>query len=104
MGTRRYILGWTEEGRIAPQDVRRALRKAGALPTGPQWRQFVARFLIWLGTALVAAGVVLLLVYNWQILGRFARLAVAALAGSLFYGAVALIENRVTFWHPSQRR
>jgi NitT/TauT family transport system permease protein len=34
----------------------------------------------------------------------WAEIAVAALAGSLFYGAVALIERRVTFWHPSQRR
>jgi NitT/TauT family transport system permease protein len=34
----------------------------------------------------------------------WAEIAVAALAGSLFYGAVALIESRVTFWHPSQRR
>ena len=28
----------------------------------------------------------------------------AALAGSAFYGVVALIERRLTFWHPSQRR
>ena len=34
----------------------------------------------------------------------WAEIAVAALAGSAFYGAVALIEKRVTFWHPSQRR
>jgi NitT/TauT family transport system permease protein len=33
----------------------------------------------------------------------WAEIAVAALAGSLFYGAIALIERRVTFWHPSQR-
>ncbi|MEM9583713.1 MAG: ABC transporter permease [Pseudomonadota bacterium] len=33
----------------------------------------------------------------------WAEIAVAALAGSLFYGAVALIEKWVTFWHPSQR-
>nr|WP_151719340.1 ABC transporter permease [Gemmobacter serpentinus] len=33
----------------------------------------------------------------------WAEIAVAALAGSAFYGAVALIEKRVTFWHPSQR-
>ena len=32
-----------------------------------------------------------------------ADVTVAALAGSLFYGAVALIERQVTFWHPSQR-
>jgi NitT/TauT family transport system permease protein len=33
----------------------------------------------------------------------WAEIAVAALVGSLFYGAVALIERAVTFWHPSQR-
>ena len=34
----------------------------------------------------------------------WAEIAGAALAGSAFYGLVALIEKRVTFWHPSQRR
>ncbi len=33
----------------------------------------------------------------------WAEIAIAALAGSLFYGLVALIERRVTFWHPSIR-
>ncbi len=33
----------------------------------------------------------------------WAEIAVAALAGSAFYGLVALVEARVTFWHPSQR-
>ena len=31
------------------------------------------------------------------------EIAVAALAGTAFYGAVARIERRVNFWHPSQR-
>ena len=34
----------------------------------------------------------------------WAEIAVAALVGSAFYGAVALVERAVTFWHPSQRR
>lgn len=34
----------------------------------------------------------------------WAEIAVAAIAGSAFYGVVAMIERRVTFWHPSQRR
>ncbi len=34
----------------------------------------------------------------------WAEIAVAALAGSMFYGIVALIERQMTFWHPSQRR
>lgn len=33
----------------------------------------------------------------------WAEIAVAALAGSLFYGLIALIERGVTFWHPSIR-
>ena len=33
----------------------------------------------------------------------WAEIVVAALAGSAFYGVVALIEKGVTFWHPSQR-
>ncbi|MCB1383183.1 MAG: ABC transporter permease [Notoacmeibacter sp.] len=33
----------------------------------------------------------------------WAEIAVAALAGSAFYGVVALAERAVTFWHPSVR-
>lgn len=33
----------------------------------------------------------------------WAEIAVAALAGSAFYGLVALVERGLTFWHPSQR-
>lgn len=33
----------------------------------------------------------------------WAEIFVAALAGSAFYGAMALIEKWLTFWHPSQR-
>ena len=33
----------------------------------------------------------------------WAEIVVAALAGTVFYGAVAWVERAVTFWHPSQR-
>ena len=33
----------------------------------------------------------------------WAEIVVAALAGSLFYGLITIIEKGVTFWHPSQR-
>jgi NitT/TauT family transport system permease protein len=33
----------------------------------------------------------------------WSEIAVAAVAGSAFYGVVAMIEKGVTFWHPSQR-
>ncbi|MEO8559316.1 MAG: ABC transporter permease [Rhodospirillales bacterium] len=34
----------------------------------------------------------------------WAAIAIAALAGSLFYGAIAVAERVFTFWHPSYRR
>jgi len=34
----------------------------------------------------------------------WAEIVVAAIAGSAFYGAMALAERSVTFWHPSQRK
>lgn len=33
----------------------------------------------------------------------WAEIALAAVVGSLFYGAIALLERAVTFWHPSYR-
>ncbi len=33
----------------------------------------------------------------------WASIAVAAVAGSALYGLIALVERRVTFWHPAQR-
>ncbi len=34
----------------------------------------------------------------------WAEITVAALAGSIAYGLLALLERRVTFWHPSNRK
>ena len=34
----------------------------------------------------------------------WAEIAVAALAGSLFYGSSSLVERAATFWHPSFRQ
>jgi NitT/TauT family transport system permease protein len=34
----------------------------------------------------------------------WATIVVAAVAGSLFFGVLVLLEKRVTFWHPSNRR
>ncbi len=34
----------------------------------------------------------------------WAEIAVAAISGTAFYGIVAWIEKKVTFWHPSQRQ
>jgi NitT/TauT family transport system permease protein len=42
-------------------------------------------------------------VYKMNVDIVWATIAVAAVAGSTFYGLLALIERRLTFWHPSYR-
>jgi NitT/TauT family transport system permease protein len=42
-------------------------------------------------------------VYKMNVDIVWATIAVAALAGSMFYGLLALLERRLTFWHPSYR-
>jgi NitT/TauT family transport system permease protein len=34
----------------------------------------------------------------------WATIAIAALTGSIFYGVFALLERKLTFWHPSMRK
>lgn len=89
MSARKDVLGWAEQGLIAPQDLRRALTVAGALPTPADWRHFVEQLLLWLGTVLVAAGVIFFVAYNWDALGRFARLGLVEALIVLGLGAVA---------------
>jgi len=42
-------------------------------------------------------------VYKMNVDIVWATIAVAALAGSMFYGLLALLERQLTFWHPSYR-
>ena len=89
---RNDILEWAEDGRIEPHNVEAALRTADVIPNGTAWRRFIGDLFIWLGAALIAAGIVFFLAYNWQELGRFAKfilveaLLAAAVAISWFYG------------------
>jgi len=34
----------------------------------------------------------------------WASIALSAVSGSLFYGLLAVVERRATFWHPSFRQ
>jgi uncharacterized membrane protein len=77
MQARHEILDWAEDGRIAAHDLRRALELVGALPDAGAWRQFLDRLLLFAGTVLVAAGLIFFLAFNWNDLGRMAKLAMA---------------------------
>lgn len=71
---RQTIIEWAEQGCIRPENLRRALALGGVLPTGNDWRRFIDRMLLWLGTVGIASGVIFFLAYNWESLGRFAKL------------------------------
>lgn len=71
------IVEWTEQGRIAPGGMRRALELAGALPGRAQWRRFLDRLLAFMGGTMLAAALVFFFAYNWQDLGRLAKFALA---------------------------
>jgi uncharacterized membrane protein len=89
VSARRDILDWAEQGLIAPHDLARALRAGGAYPTADDWRRFVEQLLLWLGTVLVAAGVVFFVAYNWDALGRFAKLGLVEALVVAALGVVA---------------
>ncbi len=64
---------------------------------GPSWRKFFGTPIVGMGFRISTE------VGRMNVDMVWAEITVAALAGSLFYGVVALIERAVTFWHPSVR-
>ncbi len=70
---RHIILSWTEQGHLAALDLLRVLALAGVLPSREAWRCFLDRLLLWMGTVLLASGLILFLAYNWNDLGRFTK-------------------------------
>src|SRR5262245_15768296 len=79
------ILDWTEQGRIAPERLRAALDAGGALPSADDWRLFLDRLLLWLGAVMLAAAVIFFFAYNWNEMGRIAKIGLlgAVMAGAL---------------------
>lgn len=70
---RQILFDWAEQGNLPPDNLRRALQLTGALPSAGGWRHFIERLLLWMGTVMIAAGVIFFFAYNWKNLGRFAK-------------------------------
>lgn len=77
--TRTAILDWIAQGRLQPQDVPGTLRQAGVTPGPVDWRRFLDRLTLWLGTVSCGAAVIFFFAYNWQEMGRFAKFGLAQL-------------------------
>lgn len=85
---RQDLLEWAQAGRIAPENLRRALQIGAVLPDREQWRAFLDRLLLWFGVVMLAAGAIFFLAYNWNDLGRYAKFA---LAEALILAALAVL-------------
>ena len=86
MGDRYTLFAWAERGAIT--DLHAALGAAGVLPAAREWRDFLDRLLLWSGAVALAAGVVFLIAYNWNDLGKYAKFGLVELlvvAGVLGY-------------------
>lgn len=70
---RSILLDWAAQGRV--QDLPQAMELLGLFPSPAAWRRFVDRLLLWLGTLLLALGVIFFFAYNWADLHRFAKFA-----------------------------
>jgi uncharacterized membrane protein len=83
---RSEVLDWFEAGRVVPGREQMVLRAAGVTPSAAEWREFLGRLTLWLGTIALAAAVVFFFAFNWDDLGRLAKFGLveaAILAGLL---------------------
>ncbi len=77
LSNRRTIVRWAEQGRIDKGKVHLALSLAGVFPDEEDWRRFLNILFLFLGAALVSAGVVFFFAYNWDKLGRLFKFGIA---------------------------
>lgn len=82
------ILDWVQQGRIAPERLRAALEAGGALPGAGDWRRFLDRLLLWLGAVMLATAAIFFFAFNWQEMGRLAKIGLVEV---LTLGALVLV-------------
>jgi uncharacterized membrane protein len=76
---RSQVLGWIEDGVIAPSHIFQALKVTGITPDGPHWRRFIDQLLLSAGALALTCAVVFFIAYNWDALGRFPQFALVQL-------------------------
>jgi uncharacterized membrane protein len=82
------MLDWIQAGRVPPGREQSALRAAGLVPGRSEWRAFLGHLTLWLGTLALAAAVIFFFAFNWDSLGRLAKLGLveAAIVAALVAG------------------
>jgi len=77
-----------EAGHLAPATRDQALMLAGVTPDGAQWQRFLSRLFLLLGVTFLAAAIGYFIAYNWDVMGRFAKIGLLE-AGLVVAAAVA---------------
>ncbi|QYJ99835.1 DUF2157 domain-containing protein [Shewanella psychrotolerans] len=72
---REQVWRWYEQGKIAAEEMPKALKLAGQSQADVEWQQKIEQLLLWLGVLLLAAGVIIFLAFNWQDFGKFGKFA-----------------------------
>lgn len=75
LSTRNQLLQWAAEKKILRADLPAAMRVAGVYPNTAEWTRLFDALSLWLGSLLVAVGVIFFFAYNWNELGRLAKFA-----------------------------
>lgn len=65
-----------EHGSLDAPALERALDIAGVFPSKRGWQQLLNRLLLFLGVALVLAGIIFFFAYNWTEMGKFLKFGV----------------------------
>ena len=70
---RKQILQWAHEGHLKEDLLARALRLTEAEPSPTDWRHFIDRLMLWIGTLFMSVGVIFFFAFNWAGMGRYTK-------------------------------
>lgn len=77
---REQVLGWIASRHVVPGSEFAVLRASGIIPAPAQWRTFLEQLALWLGMLALAAAVIFFFAFNWDDLGRLAKIGMAEAA------------------------
>lgn len=89
---RSWLIDLITDGKIAQDDIARAVELAELAPTPQAWHRLIDRMLIWLGALLLAFALLFFVAYNWSGFGNYSKFALIEV---LLIGTVGLY----WLWH-----
>ncbi len=95
---RDQLLDWTEQGLLTPAQTERALAPEHLWPADQQWRQALDQLLAYVGSLLLALGVIFFFAFNWDDLHRLYKMSLALAVLSGFAGAALCLPRDSTLY------